>query len=105
MAHTGYRGRQNAKSSGNVPRQKEAEAKAAVVLKAATLEEIQIMPTLIWNREDLPFVYRENSDKPLRPVQVVVMGGRHLVAIKAQLNAMDDRSVFYIYLQNANDIV
>ena len=33
------------------------------------------------------------------------MGGRHLLAIKAQLDAIDDPSVFYIYLENSNIIV
>ena len=87
-----------AKSSGNVSRHKEDEAKVVVAPKAITLDE-EKTPTLIWNCEDLPLVFRENPNRPSRPVQVVVMGGRHLFAIKAPLDALGDHQVFYIYLQ------
>ena len=92
-AGSGYRGRQIAKSSGNVPPKKGAEAKDMAVLKAVTLEET-ITLTPVWNRENLPQVYRENPDRPPRPVQIVIMGGHHLRAIQDKLVAIDDPSVF-----------
>ena len=92
LARTGYN-KVNAKSSGNVSRQKEGEAKVVVAPIAITLVE-EKTPTLVWNCEDLPFVFRENPNRPSRPVQVVGVGGRHLLAIKAQLDALGDHQIF-----------
>ena len=73
------------------------------VLKTVVLEETKT-PTPVWNCENLPQVYRESPHRHPRSAIVVVIGGRHLQAIREKLGAIDDPSVFYIFLENTNDI-
>ena len=100
-AHTEYKGRQNVKSSGNAPPNKGTEVKDMAVLHTVIQEET-IAPTPIWNRDNLPQVYRESPQRPSRLAVVVVIGGRHLRAIREKMP--EDPNVVYIYLGNTNDI-
>ena len=73
-------------SSGNASCQTEAEVKVVVAPKAITQNE-EKTTTPSWLK-DLPYVFRENRERPTGPVQVVVVGGRHLFALKSKMDGM-----------------